>query len=256
MADMLIERSGTTLEIAFDRPAKKNAINDAMYRAIADALEEAERDSAIRAVLFRGEGELFTAGNDLADFAAVNAGEGHQGNRQVGRVLQSLAAVTKPLVAAVHGLAVGIGVTLLLHCDLVYVADDARLITPFVNLGLVPEAASSILLPAAIGHRRAFAMFALGEPLSGAEAAALGLANAALPAADVLPRARAAAALLATKAPTAVFETKRLMREVEAIRARIAEEGAIFDRQLRTAEAKEAFAAFAEKRAPDFSRVA
>lgn len=253
MADMLIERRGTTLEIAFARPAKKNAITDGMYRAIADAMAEAEADPAIRALLFRGEGELFTAGNDLADFAAVNAGDLHE-ERQVGRVLQALVGATKPVVAAVHGLAVGIGVTLLLHCDLVYVADDARLITPFVNLGLVPEAASSILLPAALGHRRAFAMFALGEPLTGVEAAAHGLANAALPAAEVLPRARAAAAALATKAPNAVLHTKRLLREVEAIRARIAEEGAIFDAQLRTAEAREAFAAFAEKRAPDFAR--
>src|SRR5262249_48891194 len=161
-----------------------------------------------------------------------------------------------PVVAAVTGLAVGVGTTMLLHCDLVYIAESARLTTPFVNLALVPEAASSILLPGRIGHARAFAMFALGESLSGAEAFTLGLANKVLPRDDVLRAARAAATKLATQPLGAVLATKKLMRDRDRILARMAEESGVFGERLQTDEAREAFQAFAERRPPDFTKLA
>src|SRR5262249_47732678 len=157
------------------RPDKKNAITNAMYGAMADALELAERDDAIRALLFTGAGDYFTAGNDLKDFAAQSSGD-FQGPRHVGRFLERLINADTPLVAAVQGHAVGVGVTMLLHCDLVYIAEGAKLTTPFVDLGLVPENASSLTIPERLGHAHAFAMLGLGEPLIGRDAAAFGLA--------------------------------------------------------------------------------
>lgn len=246
---------GGVMTLTFNRPDKKNAITDAMYRVLADSLIAAEVDPAVRAVLFTASGDSFTSGNDLADFASQNAG-GDGGERNVGRFLQALARAEKPLVAAVRGQAVGVGMTMLLHCDLVYVATDARLSVPFVNLALVPEAASSLTLPSRIGHARAYAMFALGEVLDGATAAAWGVANAALPAAEVEARARAAAATLAARPLGALTVTKRLMRDADALAARMTLEGGHFAARLKTPEAAEAFAAFAERRAPDFSKVA
>src|ERR1043165_4697582 len=175
-----LRQDGAVLEIIFARPEKKNALSNAMYRAVTEALERAHNDQAIRVVLFGAEG--------------------------------------------VPGLAVGVGTTMLLHCDLVYVAETATLTTPFVNLALVPEAGSSMLLPGRIGHARAFAMFALGESLSGPEAFTLGLANKVLPRDEVLPAARAAARKLAAQPLGAVVATKKLMRERERILARMAEE--------------------------------
>lgn len=243
------------MRLTFARPDKKNAITNAMYGVLADALERAEEDDAIRAVLIHGEGGLFTSGNDLMDFAAQATGA-FSGERHVLRFLSALAWATMPLVAAVEGLAVGVGTTMLLHCDLVFVAKDAKLTTPFVNLALVPEAASSLLLPQRIGHARAFAMFALGEALDGEQAAALGIANAALPAGEVLARAEAAARNLATRPLGAVVATKKLMREAAVIQEVMDIEGKIFGERLQTAEAREAFTAFVERRPPDFSKVA
>jgi len=252
----------TAIEIAFEegvliltlnRPDKKNALSDDMYRVLAEALEEAERDPATRVVMLKGAQGVFTAGNDLSDFAAVAAGG--EKPKHAFRFLEALARAEKPIVAAVVGLAVGIGVTVLLHCDLVYVADDARLSTPFVNLALAPEAASSLLLPARIGHARAFAMFALGEPMLGETAARLGIANAALPAAEVEAAALAAAKALSRRPLGSLMATKRLMRDAEAISQVMKREGEIFTERLRTAEAAEAFQAFAQRRAPDFSKL-
>jgi enoyl-CoA hydratase/carnithine racemase len=158
-------------------------------------------------------------------------------------------------VAAVQGKAVGVGVTMLLHCDLVFVSDDAQLTTPFVNLALVPEAASSLLLPARIGHARAFSMFVLGEAVDAQKAVAWGIANAVVPRAELRARARAAAEAVAQRPPAAVAITKALMRDPDALAKRLDDEGAHFMAQLRSPEAREAFAAFAEKRAPDFSKV-
>jgi enoyl-CoA hydratase/carnithine racemase len=239
------------MEIFWNRPKKKNALSNAMYRAASAALARAEADAAIRAVLVGSVGDSFSAGNDLADFAAAAAGGEPPGGTAF---LQALVRFPKPLVAAVRGVAVGIGTTMLLHCDLVYVASDAKLTTPFINLALVPEAASSLLLPALLGHTRAFAMFALGEALSGADAARLGLANAALPAAEVVAAARDAARRLAQRPAGAVMAAKQLMRRREPIVQQMQAEGAVFSERLRSPEAMEAFTAFREKRAPDFSK--
>lgn len=250
------------VQIAFDdgvmvltinRPEKKNALTQAMYQTLAEAIEEAQTDSQTRVVLIKGAGGAFTAGNDLADFAAVNAGTAERTN-STSSFIQGLAKAKKPLVASVQGIAVGVGATMLLHCDLVYVADDAKISTPFVNLALVPEAASSLLLQARIGYARAFAMFALGEPVLGELAARLGIANAALPAAEVDAAALAAAKALAKRPLGALIATKTLMRDSEMLLERMAREGEVFAQRLKTAEAAEAFTAFAERRPPDFSK--
>jgi enoyl-CoA hydratase/carnithine racemase len=242
------------LTVTMARPDKKNAITNAMYGALADALDRAEADSSIRAVLFQGDGDSFTAGNDMADFAAMS--NGHQGERHVVRFVAGLAAATRPLVAAVQGNAVGIGTTMLLHCDLVYLAPTARLITPFVNIALVPEAGSTYLLPQRVGYARAYAMFALGEPVDAATAVAIGLANAVVPLEELRTKARAAAEALARRPFGSLQHTKALMRDVGEIKSHIDREGKIMAERLVSAEAREAFAAFAEKRQPDFSKIA
>jgi enoyl-CoA hydratase/carnithine racemase len=242
------------LEITFARPDKKNALSNAMYRKASDALEGAQTDAAIRVVMLSGEGDAFTSGNDISDFAGAAAGHGEE--LQASRFIRVLAQAEKPLIAAVPGLAVGVGTTMLLHCDLVFIADSAKLSAPFVNLALVPEAASSMLLTARIGHARAFAMFAMGEALTGTEAFHLGIANKVLPKEEVIPAARMAARMLAQKPLGSVVATKKLMRESEAIAARMARESKIFGERLLTAEAREAFSAFAERRPPNFSKLA
>jgi enoyl-CoA hydratase/carnithine racemase len=249
-----IKQDGAVLEIIFARPEKKNALSNAMYRAAAEALDGAQKDQTIRVVLFAAEGDAFTAGNDLADFASAAAGKG-DGLAAQG-FIQALGRADKPIVAAVPGLAVGVGTTMLLHCDLVYLAETARLSTPFVNLALVPEAASSMLLPARIGYVRAFAMFALGDGISAAEALALGLANKVLPKDQVLAAARETARTLAKRPLGAIVATKKLMRDKEQILRRMDEEGAVFAQRLQTSEAREAFEAFAERRQPGFTRLA
>ena len=243
------------LELALARPEKKNALTSAMYVRLVEALDGAATDPAVRAVLLHGEGSTFTAGNDIGDFLAAATAGGDFRELPVMRFLAHLAAAEKPLVAAVQGAAIGIGTTLLLHCDLVFVDEEAKLKAPFVDLALVPEAASSLLMPARLGHPRAFALFALGETLSGREAAALGLANAALPAAEVLPRARAAAQALALRPKVALALTKRLMRDAAAIQQVIEREAVAFAQQLTSAEAREALTAFLERRRPDFTKL-
>jgi len=172
----------------------------------------------------------------------------------VTRVLKALAYAEKPLVAAVNGLAVGVGATMLLHCDVVVVAEDAKLSTPFVNLALTPEAASSLLLPQQVGAKRAYAMFAMGEALDGRQAVAMGLATMTAPREGVLNAAMDAALKLSRQPPAALAATKRLMRDAAAIAALMDREGAIFAEQLASAEAREAFAAFLERRPADFSK--
>jgi enoyl-CoA hydratase/carnithine racemase len=240
-----------TLTLA--RPEKKNALSNAMYSAMSDGLERAESDASVRVVLFQGDGDSFTAGNDLADFAAASTG--NHGPSEAARFISNLGKAAKPLIAAVQGNAVGVGTTMLLHCDLVFLAENARLMTPFVNLALVPEAASSWLLPARIGHVRAYAMFALGEPVDAPTALAWGLANAVVPAGELRGRARAAAEALTQRPAGSLAHTKALMREFEKITTQINREGEIFAERLGTAEAREAFTAFAERRKPDFSKV-
>jgi enoyl-CoA hydratase/carnithine racemase len=250
---VIVENSGGVLTLTLNRPDKKNALTAAMYEVLTRALDDAAEDASVGCVLIQGNGDSFSAGNDLAEFAAINTGD-HE--RPTGNSLVSaLARNTVPIVAAVQGRAVGVGATMLLHCDLVYVTADARLSVPFVNLALVPEAASSLQLPARIGHARAFAMFVLGEAVDGATAVAWGIANALVAPDELRPRARAAAEAVASRPRASVRQTRRLLRNADALAARIAEENEIFAAQLRSAEAREAFAAFREKRPADFSRL-
>ena len=244
---IIVSRDGAVLEIRFNRPEKKNAITNAMYGVMADAVASAQNDDAIRAVLFTANGDFFSAGNDIKDFAAQAAGA-VDGPRHVVRFLEEAIKAEKPVVAAVQGHAVGVGATMLFQCDLVYIAEHARLTVPFIDLGVVPENASSLTIVDRLGHTRAFALFGLGEPLTGKDAAAWGLANAALPVADVESRARAAAQTLAAKPPESMRLTKQLMRDREKLLARMQEEGAIFAERLRSPEAAAAFAAFLQKR--------
>jgi len=249
------ESSAGVLTLTLFRPDKKNALTNEMYGAMADAIEQAKSDSAVRVVLVQAEGETFCAGNDIGEFAAVAAGMA-PGERHVMRFLHALARATLPLVAAVQGRAVGVGTTMLLHCDFVILADDALLSTPFVGLALVPEAASSLLMPARIGHVRAFEMFALGEAVDASAAVAWGLANKTVPRKILHAEARQVAERIAMQPAGALRAAKRLMRDPDILTARMAAEGEIFAQRLQSAEAREAFRAFAERRPPDFSKLA
>jgi enoyl-CoA hydratase/carnithine racemase len=244
-----------TIEIA--RPEKKNALTVAMYQAMADALNAAREDAAVRAVLITGQPGVFTSGNDIEDFMQRPPGQGSDGmNSPVFLFMRALLECDKPVVAAVTGAAIGIGTTLLLHCDFVYVADDARLAMPFVALGLVPEYASSLLVPQLMGHRRAAEKLLLGDPFTAEQAVECGLANAVLPAAEVANHARRVAERFNALPPGAVREAKALMRgpQREQVLQTIGREGALFAARLRSPEAMEAFQAFFQKRAPDFSK--
>ena len=240
-----------TIEIA--RPEKKNALTVEMYQAMADALLDAEADAAVRAVLITGQPGIFTSGNDLDDFMRrPRAGD----DSPVFQFMRALIDCNKPVVAAVTGAAIGIGTTMLLHCDFVYVADDARLAMPFTNLGLVPEFASSLVLPQLMGHRRAAEKLLLGDPFSGETAVECGIANAVLPAGELVAHARRVAERFNALPPGAVSETKRLLRgpQREALLATVRSEALVFGKRLASPEAREAMQAFFEKRRPDFSK--
>ncbi|WP_209324958.1 enoyl-CoA hydratase [Brevibacterium renqingii] len=265
--DIVIAEHEGVLTITLNRTAKKNALTNEMYDELADALERAETDRAIRAVVLRSEGDTFTAGNDLADFAEQSAGRGAAASEEaagqrseaseekpVQRYIRALVDSSTPIVAAVQGKAVGIGTTMLLHCDYVLLTDDAQLSTPFVNLALVPEAASSRLLTQRIGHVRAFGMFALGEALDAQSAVADGVANAIVPADELHARAHEIAVRLAAQPAGSLTATKRLMRDVGPTLEQIDAESALFIERLGSAEALEAFTAFREKRRPDFAQ--
>ncbi len=244
-----------TIEIA--RPEKKNALTAAMYQAMADALVAAKADNAVRAVLITGQPGIFTSGNDIEDFMQRPGASG--GNGDLPSVLQFMHALVdcdKPVIAAVTGAAIGIGTTMLLHCDFAFVSDEARLAMPFVGLGLLPEFASSLLLPQLMGHTRAAEKLLLGDPFTGAEAVECGLATAVLPAGEVANHARRVAERFNALPPGAVRETKRLLRgpRTEAVLKTIRAENELFAARLRSPEAKEAFQAFFQKRKPDFSK--
>ena len=242
-----------TIEIA--RPDKKNAITVDMYQAMADALNAAAADNAVRAVLITGQPGIFTAGNDLEDFLQ-RPRQGDGLDAPVFRFMRALAGIDRPVVAAVTGAAIGIGTTMLLHCDFVFVSDEARLAMPFTSLGLVPEFASSLIAPRLLGNAKAAEKLLLGEPIRPEEAVELGIANAVLPAAEVVPHARRIAERFNALPPGAVRDTKRLLRRVDAaaIEQAIAIEAQTFSERLSSAEAKEAFTAFLQKRKPDFSK--
>ncbi|MDJ0276444.1 enoyl-CoA hydratase [Sphingomonas sp. 2R-10] len=248
-----VTKADGVLTLLMNRPDKKNALTDAMYGVLADEIGAAQADTAVRVIAIRGEGDIFTAGNDLADFASARPG---YGPRNVGRFIRAIAENDKPLIAAVQGRAVGVGTTMLLHCDHVILADDAKLTTPFVSLGLVPEAASSLLLPARVGHLRAFSMLALGEAVAARDAVALGLASAVVPVADLVGAIESAAARIAAQPLGAIRATKRLMRDAAAITAHMNVESKEFLERLQSPEAKEAFMAFVQRRAPDFTQFA
>jgi enoyl-CoA hydratase/carnithine racemase len=225
-----------------------------MYSALVAALERAAADPAIRVVLLHGHPQVFTSGNDLADFMDPSAA--FDEDRPVLQFLRAISTAPKPIVAAVTGPAIGIGTTLLLHCDLVYAAESARFQLPFVNLALVPEAASSHLLPMTIGYQRAAELLLLGEPFSAAKAREYGIVTEVVDEAQTLDTARAAAIKLAAKPPAAMRLTKMLLKQsaAQTVATRLGEEARHFARQRQSPEAAEAFRAFFEKRPPDFSR--
>jgi enoyl-CoA hydratase/carnithine racemase len=244
-----------TIEIA--RPEKKNALTVAMYEAMTAALHAAKADPAVRAVLITGQPGVFTSGNDIEDFMTRAPGQGSDAmDSPVFLFMRALLDCDKPVVAAVTGAAVGIGTTMLLHCDFVYVSDEARLAMPFVALGLVPEFGSSLVVPQLMGHRKAAEKLLLGDPFTPEQAVECGIANAVLPAAEVVNHARRVAERFNALPPGAVREAKQLMRgpQHEALLKTIGVEGALFAQRLRSPEAMEAFQAFFQKRKPDFSK--
>jgi enoyl-CoA hydratase/carnithine racemase len=244
-----------TIEIA--RPEKKNALTQAMYQAMADALSAAREDKAVRAVLITGQPGIFTSGNDIEDFMQRAPGQGSDAmDSPVFRFMRALLDCDKPVVAAVTGAAIGIGTTLLLHCDFVYVSDEARLAMPFVALGLVPEFASSLVVPQLMGHRRAAQLLLTGDPFTPEQAVEVGIANAVIPAGEVVNHARRMAERFNALPPGAVREAKQLLRapQRELTLATIRTEGEMFGRRLKSPEAMEAFQAFFQKRKPDFSK--
>ena len=253
--DILTRTDDDVLTITFNRPAKKNAITAAMYQALADALHAGDRSADVRAILIAGQPEIFTAGNDLADFMKRPP---HGDDSPVFQFLHAISTAQKPIVAAVRGAAVGVGTTLLLHCDLVYAGRSAKFSLPFVQLGICPEAASSLLLPQLIGFRQAAAKLLLGEPFGADEALAIGFVNQVLDDDAVLDHARAQAQKLAALPLTSVRTTKWLMKGDAAgdVAARMQKESAAFREMLGAPEAKEAFAAFFEKRKPNFRQFA
>jgi enoyl-CoA hydratase/carnithine racemase len=251
--DILTSKANGIFTITFNRPSKKNAITAAMYQTMADALKEAESDAAVRAILFTGKPEIFTAGNDLEDFLKNPP---QNNNSPAYQFMRNLIHATKPVVAAVSGPAVGIGTTLLMHCDFVYAADNAKFSMPFAKLGLCPEFSSSMLLPQIAGYQRAAEKLMLGEAFSAQEACAMGLVNKVLPTAEVFAFAQDQAAKLVALPTSSLRATKRLMKgkQLAAIEAKIEEESKLFGEMLVSKEAKEAFTAFFEKRKPDFTK--
>ena len=242
---ILISCADGICEVRFNRPEKRNAITFAMYEALYRGLREAQADAAVRVVLLGGEGAGFCAGNDLNDFLT---GPPFSSEHPVMGFLHTLATFEKPLLAAIHGQTVGIGVTLLLHCDLVVAARTAQLSMPFVSLGLVPEAASSLLLPRLVGQQRAAELLFLGKPFDAATAERLGLVNRVVEEAVLLSEARALARAVAQQPNGALLATRRLLRgDPEQVRARIDAEARIFGAQLQSEEFRAAVRAFLAK---------
>jgi enoyl-CoA hydratase/carnithine racemase len=256
MSDQITFRTADGVaEIGINRPEKKNALTVAMYAALVEALERADREASVRAILLHGTDECFTAGNDLQDF--MNAPPRDDSSPTI-RFIRGIHAAKKPIVAAVAGSAVGIGTTMLLHCDLIYADPGARFQLPFVNLGLCPEAGSSFLLPRLVGHPRAAELLLLGEPFSAKTALETGLINEITPERQVIATARAKAKMLTERPAASVVLAKALMKQAvrRTVDETIGEELEQFGRRLTSPEAAEAFRAFFERRKPDFSKFA
>ena len=254
MTDILIDTTNGVMTITLNRVDKKNSITADMYASMADGLAAAEADAAVRVVVFQGHETIFSAGNDIGDF--LNA-KPSAGDAPVFRFLRGIATFSKPLVAAVCGPAVGVGTTMLFHCDLVYAGDNAAFSMPFVNLGLCPEAGSSLLVPQMMGYHRAAEALLLGEPFMAEAAMEVGLVNRVVPPAEANAVAQSQARKLAAKPLSSLIETKRLMKKGQSaqVLTQIGEEAVSFGRMLREPAAREAFTAFMEKRRPDFSGV-
>ncbi len=247
------ETADGVLTLTFDRLDRKNAITAAMYQTLADALVAAETDPAIRVIVLAGHESIFTAGNDLEDFMKNPPKDE---SAPVHQFLKAICTATKPLIAAVSGAAVGVGTTMLLHCDLVYASETAKLSMPFAQLGLCPEAASSLLLPQLAGYHRAADKLLFGEPFDAQEARELGLVNRVLPVGELDAFVRAQARKLTLLPPASLRATKRLMKEgaTPQIAARMSQECKQLVEMLRAPEARVAFTEFFEKRRPDFSK--
>lgn len=254
MSDQIVATTSDRIgSIRINRPEKKNALTQEMYAALADALVAAEADAEVRVILISGTDTVFSAGNDIADFISNFTMEEQS---PVVRFLRTLAGASKPVVAAVNGPAIGIGTTMLLHCDLVWCGRTARFQLPFVNLGLVPEAASSLILPQMLGHRRAAALLLLGEAFDAETALQSGIVNGVVDDDRVMESALASARMLAAKPPAALRLSKQLLKRWtrDQVREVMDAEARIFAEQLRSPEASEAVQAFLERRAPDFSK--
>lgn len=253
MSDILTHTENGVATITFNRVEKKNSFTAAMYAQMAQFLAQAAQDDAVRVVVFQGHPTVFSAGNDIADFLHNPPATPEA---PVFQFLQQISTFPKPVVAAVAGPAVGIGTTLLFHCDLVYAGDNAAFAMPFVNLGLCPEAASSLLAPRLMGHARAAEALLLGEPFLAEAALEMGLVNRVVPPTEVNALAQRQAVKLAGKPLSSLVETKRFLKQTLAneVQVRMAEEATSFGRMLREPAAKEAFTAFMEKRTPDFSK--
>jgi len=249
MLDLLIDTSDHVMTLTFHRVDKKNSITTAMYAALADALNAAQADDAVRAIVIQGHEAVFSAGNDISDFQSRPE---TSPDMPVFRFLRAISACTKPIVAAVCGPAVGIGTTMLLHCDLVYAGDNAQFSMPFVNLGVCPEAGSSLLAPQRMGYGRAAEALLLGEPFSAEAALEMGLVARIVPPTEANALARRQALKLASKPTQALLAAKRLMKQGQAdlLQQRIAEEGVLFGELVRQPAAREAFGAFLSKRKP------
>jgi enoyl-CoA hydratase/carnithine racemase len=253
MSHVVAETRDRVLRIEMARPEKKNALTGAMYGAMADALDAAARDADVRVVLIHGARDCFTAGNDLSDFLERPP---HSEASPAFRFIRGIASFPKPLVAAVSGAAVGIGTTMLLHCELVYATPGTRFQLPFVPLALVPEAGSSFLLPFIAGYQRAAELLLLGQPFGVEKAFAAGVVTEVIPQDELFEYARDAALGVAALPPAAVQAAKALMKKRLAafVAEAMDDEGAVFRERLASPEAKEAMTAFFEKRKPDFSR--
>ena len=252
--EIQIRRAGEVQIVRMNRPDKKNALTGAMYDTMTAALKAADDDGTIAVNLITGTGGVFSAGNDITDFAKRATDLGRPGGAS--SFIQTLPTLQKPLVAAVDGLAIGVGVTMLFHCDLVYASPSASFRTPFLDLGLVMEAGSSYLAPAIMGHQRAFELLCLGEPYDAEAAIRAGFVNKMVAAGDLEAEALKAAQRLAAKPRAALIAAKQLMRTgiKETAKEQMGREAVVFAELLQSAEAKEAFAAFLEKRKPDFAK--
>lgn len=252
--NIICENLPGILRIEICRPEKKNAFTQQMYGLLADAIGSAETNNAVRVILIHGQNNVFSAGNDLGDFLH-NPPNFKETTPPVIRVLNALISLSKPIIAAAAGDAVGIGTTLLLHCDLIYAGDSAKFHLPFVNLGLCPEAGSSMLLPALVGYHRAAELILLGEPCNATKALEIGLVNAVIADSTLLDYALAQAQKLAAQPPAAVRLAKQLLKRstTEILKSTMQEEQQQFANRLQSPEAKEAFTAFLEKRKPNFS---